>query len=852
MKSSMDSARVGFFACAMVFACAAHARPGDRDPTYGQGGRTVISLPSGVRLQANRFIQQADGKTVIVGWTGAAASPQDFAVVRLNEDGSPDTTFDGDGVAVINFNNFDMGLGIVQQPSDGKLVVVGYTSSGTCMQGPCIAATRLNTNGTIDPSFGVAGQVVLNAPSDPRGVGSDVLMQGSNIVIGAYHSPQGRFVFVRLTSAGSVDGTFNANTGATLVQMGTLPALRHMIAQADGSILAVGGVGLNSNATTHHMGIARITSAGVPDTTFNGTGTLITSCTGPCQYTRVAQQSDQKLLFVGYDSLAGEGTPPLKQQRSILERRNLDGSLDTSFGTGGQVTNVFASLEPHPVAVGEIASGIAVDPTTGITVLGRMTTQMYLSDGTTGETWIRQTVARFTPSGAPDTSFGSGGLRLMPTSVGPNDDALGVGWFNVNHLVDGRVLTLGNASRTINGVTEEGIAVGRLSNGNPGDPGVLTVTGFAAPESAPFAWAVIARTAGSSGPISVSYTTASVTATAGADFTATSGTLSWADGDVRSKLIKVPLISDSIAESSDETFQIVLSNPSAGVDIANVGTVTIVRDDVPPANTVSVSYPGPVFEASGNLTFTVSRTGTDAISVNYTTAWDSGQGPVAQSPSDYGHVHGILVWSAGDTTPKTITIPLVNDGVSEPAEELNLAFFIAGGLNGVVQTNSLQTVTIHDGSAPQIAIAGTASVNESQTSATVNVTRSGSTTATVSVNYATSNATAVAGSDYTAVTGTLTWSPGDPDVKTITIPLLGDTIVEGNESFTVALSNPVGGATLSSASSTVTIIDDDAPPPPPPGGGGGGGGTTSLDLLALLCGLSIVTIGRRTRSRVRS
>ena len=59
MKISMDSARVGFFACAMVFACASHARPGDRDPTYGQGGRTVVSnLQTGVRLQANRFIQQ--------------------------------------------------------------------------------------------------------------------------------------------------------------------------------------------------------------------------------------------------------------------------------------------------------------------------------------------------------------------------------------------------------------------------------------------------------------------------------------------------------------------------------------------------------------------------------------------------------------------------------------------------------------------------------------------------------------------------------------------------------------------------------------------------------------------------
>lgn len=104
-------------------------------------------------------------------------------------------------------------------------------------------------------------------------------------------------------------------------------------------------------------------------------------------------------------------------------------------------------------------------------------------------------------------------------------------------------------------------------------------------------------------------------------------------------------------------------------------------------------------------------------------------------------------------------------------------------------------------------------VNEDGGSATISVVRTGGSTGEVTVNYTTSNGTATAGSDYTATSGTLTFADGEVGAKTFTIPILDDTLVEGDETVILYLSNPTGGATLASPSTAVlTIIDNDEAP----------------------------------------
>jgi|GEM_PF-1628498 len=104
-------------------------------------------------------------------------------------------------------------------------------------------------------------------------------------------------------------------------------------------------------------------------------------------------------------------------------------------------------------------------------------------------------------------------------------------------------------------------------------------------------------------------------------------------------------------------------------------------------------------------------------------------------------------------------------------------------------------------------------VNENAGTVTLSVTRTGGSSGAVSVQYATANGTAVAPGDYTASSGPLNWANGDTSPKPITVPIVNDSTAESSESFTVTLSNPTGGATLSSpATATVTIADDDLPP----------------------------------------
>lgn len=117
---------------------------------------------------------------------------------------------------------------------------------------------------------------------------------------------------------------------------------------------------------------------------------------------------------------------------------------------------------------------------------------------------------------------------------------------------------------------------------------------------------------------------------------------------------------------------------------------------------------------------------------------------------------------------------------------------------------------------------GSYSVNEDAGHVTISVTRSGGSDGAVSLQYATVDGSAQAPGDYTATSGTLNWADGDAGTKTISVPIIDDTRVEGDESFTLALSN-VSGTTLGAiTTTTVTIHDNDSATPPDDGGSGGG------------------------------
>ncbi|MDQ3812480.1 MAG: aggregation factor core protein MAFp3, isoform C, partial [Armatimonadota bacterium] len=317
----------------------------------------------------------------------------------------------------------------------------------------------------------------------------------------------------------------------------------------------------------------------------------------------------------------------------------------------------------------------------------------------------------------------------------------------------------------------------------------------------------VKRTGGSSGAVSVTYATGNRIALVGQDYTARSGTLSWANGDAADKSFTVPIINDTAVEGS-EALNLTLTSPTGGAALGtqNTALLTIVDDDFGTLQFSLANYS--VNENAGRATISVKRTGGSggAVSVAYAT----GNG-TATAGSDYTATTGTLSWANGDAADKSFVIPIINDTAVEGNETVNLRLSNAtGGALIGAQSTALLTIGNDDHGVLQFG-SPTYTVSETGVTATLAVTRTGSGGA-ISVTYATSNGTATAGSDYTARTGTLSWAAGDTSPKTFTIPITNDTVIEGNEAFYVALSNPTGGSALGAQSSAVVVIADNDTP----------------------------------------
>ncbi|HEY9404964.1 MAG TPA: Calx-beta domain-containing protein [Pyrinomonadaceae bacterium] len=204
---------------------------------------------------------------------------------------------------------------------------------------------------------------------------------------------------------------------------------------------------------------------------------------------------------------------------------------------------------------------------------------------------------------------------------------------------------------------------------------------------------------------------------------------------------------------------------------------------------------------------TVNRTGgvEGTVTVNYATG-----GGTATPGSDYTTTSGTLSFAPGETT-KTFTVAILDDDVYESINDETIGLTLSGQTGNVILgTQATASLAIWDNDSRPSIILSNLAVTEGQsgtTNAQLTVRLSPASYQTVSLNYATADNTANAGSDYVAASGTLTFQPGEFE-KTIPLQINGDTAVEPDEQFLINFSNPVN-LTFFGASSFVTIKDDD-------------------------------------------
>ena len=316
---------------------------------------------------------------------------------------------------------------------------------------------------------------------------------------------------------------------------------------------------------------------------------------------------------------------------------------------------------------------------------------------------------------------------------------------------------------------------------------------------------VVTLTPASTETVTVNFETADGTAKAGSDYTQTSATLTFTAGQP-TKTISVSTVDDD-AQESDERFTVTLRNPDGATldDHTGEGTIRDNDDDDGGGRTPELSIGDAAVQEGGTAQFevTLRPASEQTVTVNFETADGT-----AKAGSDYTETSGTLTFRTAGQPTKTISVSTVDDDAQESDERFMVTL---RNPDGATLDDHTGEGTIRDnddgggGSLPTLSV-GDAAVVEGDT-ATFRVTLSAASENTVTISYKTKDGTAVAGSDYTAMAGTLRFEPGDT-TKTIRVPTVDDDTPEETEAFTVELSAP-SGATVADGTGTGTISDDD-------------------------------------------
>jgi uncharacterized delta-60 repeat protein len=371
---------------------------GTLDPTFGVGG---IARPE-LGFAASSIAVQADGKTVLVKPQFSEGGGLDVA--RLNVNGSIDKTFGGgDGVASVDFPEAAL-FNFVAIQSDGRIVVLGRKDHD-------FALTRLNTDGTLDSSFGHGGEATFAGRGlralaglavQPDG---KIVMAGEDLGFELDPLPRTRsnFLLARVNSDGSPDTSFGeasrkpgVRRGYVQTDFGGHDVPSSLFLLPSGRIVVGGtqeGVDQGDDSSAHKFLIARYNSNGTLDTRFDGDGLVGTKLSDSVAdaLTSLVVQRNGKVIAGG-----------IANEKFALVRYNRDGSIDTSFAGG----EVFADLSSRRDRV----DSLLLADNGSITAVG--TVDQNFDNGFVGK---RMAAVQYLPNGQLDTSFGVNGVANFQT-----------------------------------------------------------------------------------------------------------------------------------------------------------------------------------------------------------------------------------------------------------------------------------------------------------------------------------------------------------------------------------------------------------------------------------------------------
>jgi uncharacterized delta-60 repeat protein len=375
---------------------------GTPDPSFGSGGSVVG--PADAQWFASAV--QSNGDVVVAGEQVSNGTP-DVLVERLTPTGALDTAF-GQGGTVTGPSVPGAGGSIARsvaiQPN-GAIVIVGRGTSGDGSGSDGILVERYSAGGSLDASFGSGG--VENLESGNFGVGNTVAIQSNGDILagGSIDLTAVPYAAVaRLTPSGTPDSSFGSS-GIDVLQLGQYATVQSLALQSNGDIVAGGSTSPNGEATDGL--VARLTSNGQLDTSFNGTGASITQfAQGTGAYSSVNG------VTVGSDGTifaAGSATTSNPTAVTFVASYNSAGALNSGFGSSGVASTPSANnwVEVQGGGVPG-AAGILIAPNGDLIASG-------VYDDSTSTTY--GTLWSFTPTGTLDSGFASSGVaEVAPTN----------------------------------------------------------------------------------------------------------------------------------------------------------------------------------------------------------------------------------------------------------------------------------------------------------------------------------------------------------------------------------------------------------------------------------------------------
>ena len=321
-----------------------------------------------------------------------------------------------------------------------------------------------------------------------------------------------------------------------------------------------------------------------------------------------------------------------------------------------------------------------------------------------------------------------------------------------------------------------------------------TVTNLGdAPESSGSIFFTLSRT-GLLSAATIGVTTVDLSATAGSDYTAYSEVLSFAEGEA-SKSVRIAIPQDANVETN-ESFSLLLNNPSMGLIGTSAASTSIVSDE----QTVwRMGANTNMQEDNGFAIFNVSRAGLlTAATIDVVTR--------GGSTADYSSVFQTLSFAEGESS-KTIRVPTTSDNLPESGSLESVELVLANPSTGYIVSVASSLTAFDDDQSVWTVSALSGSVTEAAGHAFFNVTRTGS-TAAATVSLATANGTATAGPDYTVLSETLVFAEGEMS-KVVRLALTDDSDAEGDETLTVTITPAAGSGTAVTASATLRVLDND-------------------------------------------